>query len=247
MADRNATPIVPAVTDLRAPGCTLLAVLTARARPFGPQGQTSGIFKTARTQAVYVDSSGISDDEQGDRRHHGGPEKAVHHYAFEHYAQWKEELPSSGEHFDRPGTFGENFSSLGMTETSVCVGDVFQAGSVTLEVSQARQPCWKLDLRTAVPGMAAKVQETGRTGWYYRVLNPGWVQQGDALMLLRRPNPDWPLRKLLHYLYVDRLNRDALAEMCALDCLAESWRNLAETRLRRNVVETWSSRLDIPR
>lgn len=237
---------VPAAPGVAPIGCTLVAVLWARARPFGPHGGPSGICKTQHAQAVFVDECGLSGDEQGDRRHHGGPEKAVHQYPFEHYAEWAAELPSSRENFDRPGTFGENFSSLGVTEDRVCVGDEFQVGEIVLQVSQARQPCWKLDVRTGVMGMAAMVQDACRTGWYYRVLHPGWVNQGDTLVLLRRPNPEWPLRKLLHYLYIDRMNREALAEISTLAFLAEGWRKLALTRLRLNVVEDWSSRLGIP-
>lgn len=224
----------------------LLAVLAGKARPFGPRGEPSAIVKVPCREAVCIGTSGLAGDEQGDRTHHGGPEKAVHQYAFEHYAEWKRELPANGEHFDRPGTFGENFSSLGMTEASVCIGDVFRAGTVVLEVSQARQPCWKLDARTGLRGMAARVQQTGRTGWYYRVLSPGSVREGDALELLRRPNPDWPLARLLHYMYVDMLNADALTEIAALPTLARSWRHLAEARLRRNAVEDWSGRLNLP-
>jgi MOSC domain-containing protein YiiM len=235
------------VNDLPAVACHLLAVLAGKARPFGPEGHRSGIDKAPCSSRVYVDTSGLSGDEQGDRRHHGGVEKAIHHYAFEHYAAWKQDLPASSDHFDRPGTFGENFSSVGMTESSVCIGDVYLVGRATLEVSQARQPCWKLNVRTGVPDMAAKVQETGRTGWYYRVLRPGWVQAGDTLLLLSRPNPEWPLRRLLHCLYVDRLNRAALTQVVALTALTPSWRRLAEARLERNIVEDWSSRLSSPR
>jgi MOSC domain-containing protein YiiM len=236
-------PLVPSLSPI---ACTLVAVLAARARPFGPQGKPSAIGKTPLADAVFIDKRGLSGDEQGDVRHHGGAEKAVHQYPFEHYTQWRKELPSSHEHFERPGTFGENFSSLGMTEDNVCVGDEFQAGNIILQVSQARQPCWKLDVRVGVTGMASKVQDSCRTGWYYRVLQPGSVQQGDTLALLRRPNPDWPLRRLLYCLYIDRMNMDALAQMSTLAFLAQGWRNLAQTRLRLRMVEDWSNRLGIP-
>lgn len=234
------------MNDAPVVACTLLAVLVGRAEPFGPGGEPSGIGKAACSTRVYADRLGLRGDEQGDRRHHGGIEKAIHHYAFEHYGVWQQELRDHRQHFDRPGTFGENFSSIGVTEASVCIGDVYAVGSAIVEVSQARQPCWKLNVRTRVADMATKVQESGRTGWYYRVLRPGWVQAGDALTRLDRPNPDWPLHRLLHCLYVDRLNRPALAEIVVLRALAPSWRRLAEARLERNIVEDWSSRLALP-
>ena len=235
------------MNDLAAVACTLLAVLVGKVRPFGPEGQQSGIDKASYPAQVYVNPLGLAGDEQGDRRHHGGVEKAVHHYAFDHYATWNKDLPQFGRHFERPGTFGENFSSVGMTEASVCIGDVYMVGSAMLEVSQARQPCWKLNVRTGVPDMAVRVQEGGKTGWYYRVLRSGWVQAGDSLVLLQRANPNWPLRRLLHCLYVDRMNRAALTEIAALAALAPSWRRLARARLERNVVEDWSARLSSPR
>ncbi len=226
--------------------CKLVALLSAPARPFGPRGEPSAIFKTPLAGFADVGLLGIAGDEQGDRRHHGGPDKAIHQYPFEHYACWRQELAAHREQFERPGTFGENFSSVGMTEAGVCVGDVFRAGGAILEVSQGRQPCWKLDVRTGVGGMATRVQESARTGWYYRVLEQGRVHPADDLVLLRRPHPEWTLGRLLHYLYVDRLNREALAAIAALPALSASWRALAEARLRHGAVESWSGRLAPP-
>lgn len=226
--------------------CPLLQVRTGIARPLGPRGVPSAIRKEPRDGPVYVAVSGIAGDEQGDRAHHGGPEKAVHHYALEHYELWGRELPQAAPLFEQAGLFGENFSTLGLDEESVCVGDVFEVGEATLQVSQARQPCWRLDLRSAIPGMAAKVQETARTGWYYRVLAPGSVRAGDRLRLAARPNPGWPLRRLLHYLYAEPMDKAALREMCALETLCASWRAIARSRLERGRVEDWSGRLTVP-
>lgn len=227
--------------------CKLLAVLAGKARPMGPHGEPSGILKRPCTDSVFVQAYGLPGDEQGDRRYHGGVEKAVHHYAFDHYATWRADLPASAPLFEQPGLFGENFSSIGLTETNVHVGDMFQVGTSVLQVSQARQPCWKLNIRTSIPDMAVKVQTTGRTGWYYRVIQPGWVKNGDEFNLLQRPNPGWPLQKILYYLYAECLNRAALTEIAGLSFLAYSWRRLAQARLDFNAVEDWSKRLNIPR
>lgn len=228
------------------PGILLLQVRVGTVRPLGPRGVPSAIAKEARDESVQVAVSGIVGDGQGDRVHHGGPDKAVHHYALEHYAVWKRELLEAGALFDHAGVFGENFSTLGLDEGGVCVGDVFDVGGAVLQVSQARQPCWKLDLRTSIPGMAARVQETARTGWYYRVLSPGPVRAGDRLRLAARPNPRWPLRRLLHYLYAEPMNRRALGEVAGLEALSSSWRGLVERRLRSGGVEDWSRRLTVP-
>lgn len=212
----------------------------------GPNGEASGIFKTALVGRVEIEEGGIIGDEQGDKKYHGGRDKAIHHYALDHYAIWKVELWGRADCFVKPGAFGENLATLGMTEASVCVGDVYRAGTARLQVSQARQPCWKLNVRFDTPDMAYRVQSTGRTGWYYRVLESGKVQAGDELALVERPNASWPLDKLLHYMYVDTLNREALLQISHMPFLTQSWRDLARRRLDHSAVEDWSKRLNVP-
>jgi MOSC domain-containing protein YiiM len=152
-------------------------------------------------------------------------------------------MKEAGAHL-APGGFGENVSTLGMTERNVAVGDVFRLGRALVQVSQGRQPCWKLSRRFGIVDMARRVQESGRTGWYYRVLEPGLVASGDALELVDRAAPDWSLHRLWHALYVDRLNRGELEGIVALDVLAEGWRRYAIRRLESGRVEDWSKRLE---
>lgn len=230
-----------AVLDMR---YSLFAVLAGRTRPLGPHGESSGIFKTALVGRVEIEEAGIIGDEQGDKKYHGGRDKAIHHYALDHYAIWKVELWDRTDCFIKPGAFGENLSTLGMTEPNVCVGDIYRAGTALLQVSQARQPCWKLNVRFDTPNMAYRVQSTGRTGWYYRVLESGKVQAGDELALVERPNSTWPLNRLLHYMYVDTLNREALFQISQMPFLTASWRHLASRRLDHSAVEDWSKRLN---
>src|SRR5690606_17234287 len=140
------------------------------------------------------------------------------------------------------GAFGENFSSSGMDESSVAVGDVFRVGGALIEVSQGRQPCWKLNLRFGIADMARRVQNSGRTGWYYRVLESGSVEQGDASPLVERRSPAWTIQRLWRTSYVDVLNRDELAAMAALPYLPDTWRRHAQRRLTTSSVEDWSRR-----
>jgi len=221
-------------------------VLIARPRAFGPNGEPSGIDKRPAQGPVRVTRTGLAGDGQGDRRHHGGAEKAVHHYPFEHYAAWRAETPAPAPRLATPGAFGENLSTRGLTEREVCIGDVWRLGSAVVQVSQGRQPCWRLNVRFDDTGMARRVQASGRTGWYYRVLAAGAVAAGDALVLLERPQPAWPLARVLEVLYRDTLNREALAVIAAMPELATSWRELAERRLARGRVEDWSRRLTTP-
>ena len=225
-------------------GPALAAVLVGRTAPLGPSGVPSGIAKTEIEGPVAIGPHGLEGDEQGDRRNHGGPEKAVHHYARDHYAAWRHELPGLPTVLDAPGAFGENLSAAGLTEAAVCVGDLWRVGTALLQVSQARQPCWKLNHRFGVADMARRVQASGRTGWYYRVIEPGAVRAGDVLRLADRPHPDWPLARLLHAFYVDRMDRAALEGIAGLDALAERWRSLAAQRLQRGKVDSWTARLE---
>lgn len=182
------------------PALPLDALLTGRARPFTRPGSRSGIAKSPRDGALRVTPVGLEGDEQGDLRVHGGVEKAIHHYPREHYAAWIAEL---GEHplLMQAGAFGENFSTSGWSEADVCLGDRVRAGTALLEVSQGRMPCWKLNDRFEVAGMSLRVQESGRTGWYYRVLEEGVVAAGDILQLVERCHPDWSLLRLSEVLF----------------------------------------------
>ncbi len=223
------------------------AVLVGKVRPFGPAGKPSGIDKSAVGGVARVARLGLDGDEQGDPKHHGGPEKALHHYPFDHYASWRDELAGQSAQaasvLAQPGAFGENLSTVGLTEANVCVGDRFRLGTALVEVSQARQPCWKLNHRFGHAGMSLAVQQSLRTGWYYRVLEEGAVTVGDVLMLAERPHPTWTLQRLLRVLYVDRLDYAALAEMAELPPLAENWRRLAAQRVARQEVEDMQRRL----
>lgn len=222
----------------------LLTVLTGRAVPFTRPGSTSAIAKQPRSGPVEVHAEGLCGDEQGDRRVHGGPDKAIHHYALDHYPRWRDEL---GAHplLQAAGAFGENLSTLGLTEHHVCLGDRFALGSTVLEVSQGRMPCWKLNDRFGVPDLARRVQDTGRTGWYYRVLQPGALRAGDALTLLERPYPAWSLARLSALLFQRVLDFDELRAAQGLP-LVPSWRKLVHTRLARGEREDWSRRIDGP-
>ncbi|HVI98695.1 MAG TPA: MOSC domain-containing protein [Sphingomonas sp.] len=217
-------------------------ILAGTIAPLGPRAAPSGIDKHPIVGRAWLGGEGIVGDAQGDRRNHGGPEKAVHHYAFEHYDRWRGEL---GNHnlLDQPGAFGENLSTTGLTEADVAVGDTFRLGSAIIQVSQGRQPCWKLSARFGSADMALKVQQTGRTGWYYRVIEQGHVEAGDVLDLVDRLSPDWTIERLWRTLYVDTLNRAELAAMAELAPLAEGWRRYAAKRLATATVEDWSARL----
>lgn len=202
----------------------------------------TGIHKQ-ETESAHLGFNGLSNDQQGDKNHHGGPEKALHHFASDHYARLRRELPEPAAGHCQPGAFGENLVTSGFSETDVCVGDIFVLGEAIVQVSQPRQPCWRLNLRFGIPDMSQRLQKSLRTGWYYRVLQPGDVSQGDTLTLDQRPNPDWPLSRILTMLYETTLENAALADMAELKQLSPNLRNIAKQRLATQKVENWQGRL----
>lgn len=217
-------------------------VLIGSIAPLGPRRVPSGIDKRPVDGRIHVGVEGLSGDAQGDRQHHGGPEKALHHYAHDHYATWRGMIGPKAM-LEAPGVFGENLSTHGLTEDAVAVGDTFRLGEAVIQVSQGRQPCWKLNARLDVPDMALRVQRTGMTGWYYRVIECGFIEKGDALQLVDRLSPDWTLKRLWRTLYVDTMNLDELAAMAKLAHLPAVWRGYAERRLATRQVEDWTRRL----
>lgn len=223
----------------------LHALLTGSVKPLGARNAPSGIAKTPVSAPILLGPTGFAGDAQGDTKHHGGPEKAVHHYPFDHYAIWAAEL-GPHERLDQAGAFGENLSTTGLTEDTVAIGDVFALGGAIIEVSQGRQPCWKLNERFGLGDMARRVQVSGRTGWYYRVLQSGTVGPTDRLDLIERQAPDWTIRRIWHCFYVDSLNWDELQALASLPKLAENWRRYAQRRLETHAVEDWTARLSGP-
>lgn len=223
----------------------VLELRVGRAGPLGPAGARSAIDKQPVAGPVAVDTLGFDGDEQADTKHHGGPHKAVHAYAIAHMPAWMRELPERAARF-RAGAFGENLVLDGATEADVCLGDRWRIGTALFEVSQGRQPCWKLNLRFDVSDMARRVQDSGRSGWYFRVLAPGIVAAGDRGALIARPNPNWSLARVSHLLYHDRMNRPALAELAAIPGLPESWLRLVDARLASGKTEDWSRRIETP-
>lgn len=181
---------------------------------------TSGIVKEPVQGPLWLSSSQLEGDGQADRVHHGGPEMAVLAYGAEHYPAWRREL----ELPDLPyGAFGENFTVAGQSEATVSIGDTFQVGEAIVQVSQPRSPCWKLARRWGLPDLAVRVQQTGRTGWYLRVLEEGLVAPGQEMVLVDRPFQRWTVELVSRVAAAPRDFAEA-QELAACPLLSETWR-----------------------
>ena len=205
-------------------------LLTGRIVPDFAKGRgDSAIAKRAVTGSRRVGLLGIEGDAQADLTVHGGRDKAIHHYPRDHYAGWASLI---GAHalLRQAGAFGENISTLGMTEEAVCLGDRYRMGSALVEVAQGRQPCWKQAHYLGEPKLVALMVASGRTGWYYRVIEEGVVAAGNALVLEDRPCAEWPVARLFALLIGGghRGEGAALAELAEHPLLAEEWRKRAK-------------------
>lgn len=181
-------------------------------RPLPPENQPTGMFKRECAQPVWLGREGLAGDAQADRRVHGGPEKALHQYPVGHYAKLAVAFAEAAPLL-APGSIGENLGEAGWDETNVCIGDVFRLGDARIQVAQPRSPCWKIDRRYGVEGMAQFIAEHGLTGWYCRVVEEGAVEAGCAFELIDRPAAEVTLA---HVWRLQRAHRPALAELEAL-------------------------------
>ncbi len=192
----------------------------------------SAFVKTSVNHAVTITPLGIEGDEQADLSVHGGYEKAVYGYSWEHYAQWRADHP---QHVSVlvPGGFGENLCIAGLQEADLCVGDIHRIGSTQLQVCQPRQPCFKLALRFDDKMMPKAMVRSGRAGWYYRVLQSGVIEPGAAIHVDGRPNPDFPFTRLVELISYGRTTRPELERLRVMEGLASDWKAWASEQLAR--------------
>ena len=190
----------------------------------------SSIWKHPVAGRLSLGRTDLAGNTQADLKNHGGPDKAVCCYSLEHYTDWRMSLGLSEAEFG-PGAFGENFTLSEATEAAVCLGDIYTVGTAKVQVSQPRMPCWKVGRRWERPDLPREMTETGRTGFYLRVLEEGEVGAGDTLTLTERPLPEWTVAQLNDALYVDKNNAERDQYLSRLPLLAEAWRRTFRRRV----------------
>lgn len=189
----------------------------------------TAFYKQRVEGPVLVTRLGLEGDGVADTRVHGGADKAVCCYSVDHFPYWRDRLdePELGG-----AAFGENFSIEGLAEHDVCLGDRWRIGGAELEVSQPRQPCWKLARRWRRKQLTLWVQQTGYTGWYVRVAAEGQVAPGDTIELIDRPFSDWTIERANHVMYELRDDLAATEALVGVEPLAESWKRQLRKRTR---------------
>lgn len=209
----------------------LLSVNVARPRDVLHQGQavSTGIFKQPVVGRVRLRRHNLEGDGQADLSVHGGPNKAVYAYPAEHYAFWREQLPG----VELPwGMFGENFTTEGLREEEVRIGDRFRVGTVDVVVTQPRFPCVKLGIKFGRADMVKCFLASQRTGFYLAVGQEGEVGGGDAIELIERDLESLTVAHVFRLYVTDKDDWEGLERAIALPALPASWRDHFHKRLR---------------
>lgn len=179
----------------------------------------TGICKQPVSGPLLLGRFGFERDGVGDLKHHGGDDKAVCVYSLDHYPYWEDvigiKLPVAA--------FGENLTVSDLREDDICIGDVFELGTALLQVSQPRQPCITLAARYGRDDLVKLVADSGRTGFYFRVLKEGVVERGAMLILKEKDPRGITISFASHIFHHDRKNCEAIEKVLAVPGLSASW------------------------
>ncbi|MBZ5613191.1 MAG: MOSC domain-containing protein [Acidobacteriia bacterium] len=211
----------------------LVSVNVALPRLLAWSGATfkTGIFKKPVEGRVQLRTTNLDGDRQADLSVHGGPNKAVYGYPSEHYPAWSAELPELPDFARTWGAFGENFTTRGLLEADISVGDRYRIGSAVVKVTTPRLPCYKLAAKFQRDDMIERSLRSGRCGFYFAVVQEGEVGAGDEFELLSREAPTLTIAEV-NSLYTSKSpNRESLQRSLDVKTLPESWRDRFRARL----------------
>lgn len=186
------------------------------------QPYVSGIHKE-QTSEINVEYKGISGDDVANHEYHGGEDRVVCVYPYEHYAYWEKQFGTPLIH----AAFGENLTLSGGTEATVCIGDLYEAGDTLLEVSQGRYPCVTINQHTHQDELLKQIFETGYTGYFFRVKKPGKIHTNSPIKLIERKN-QVSVAFIHNIFFHDRKNKEAIQQILNLPELAASWKTQFE-------------------
>jgi MOSC domain-containing protein YiiM len=196
------------------------------------QGQSvmTGIFKEPVAGPVMLRKLNLDGDAQADLTVHGGPTKAAYAYPVEHYEFWRNELPD----MDLPyGMFGENFTTEGLLEQDVQIGDRFRVGGAEVVVTEPRVPCYKLGIKFGRSDILKRFLVSRRSGFYFGVLREGEVQIGDTIERLGGDENGVSVADIIRLYAFERDDLDGLRRAIAVETLPESWRGYFRHQLAK--------------
>jgi MOSC domain-containing protein YiiM len=191
---------------------------------------STGIYKSSVEGPIKLNTINLDGDGQADLSVHGGRDKAVYAYPAEHYRFWREDLSDPELTW---GHFGENFTTQGLLEEEVYIGDTFRIGSALVQVSQPRIPCYKLGIRFGRADMAKRFLASKRSGFYLAVLAEGIVQAGDKITCVERDTHGISVRDILRLYAFDKDDWATMRHAVEIETLAESWRSYFRDRLEQ--------------
>jgi MOSC domain-containing protein YiiM/ferredoxin-NADP reductase len=189
----------------------------------------TGIWKDPVEGRCRAKRLNLDGDGQGDLHGHGGEQRAVLVYEIESYRYWQQQL---GRPDFKYGQFGENFTTEGLTDEDVCIGDRYRIGTALFEVTQPRVTCYRVGIRMDEPQMPALLTSSGRPGFYLRVLEEGEVGAGDPIALVARGSEGMTVAEVNALLYSSHHPRDRLEQALRIKALSPGWRSSFEALLR---------------
>jgi MOSC domain-containing protein YiiM len=191
----------------------------------------SAIAKKPVDKPILLSKENLEGDYQANRKYHGGPDKALCGYSAEHFPYWNEILGTEMPY----GAFGENITVADLTEDVLCIGDILEIGSssVQIQISQPRQPCSNVSKRWNQPSLPRRMEETGWTGFYARVISGGEVAPDARLTLKERPHPDWTILRANRLMYGKTPDLDEIAALRELQSLSAEWKRILGRKIAR--------------
>lgn len=208
----------------------ILGLHTGKVLPLGPSGEPSAIRKPRVDQAM-LGPLGFDSGEQADLKNHGGTDKAINFYPHEDYLWWNGVLEAGADRLSSTSAFGENITTIGLLQTEICIGDRFAIGEAVIEVSQGRQPCWKLNHLFGDQNIVKRMTQSAKCGFYARAIRNGLVRDTDTIFLIQRPHPEWTIDRAFRLLFGEGGNVDDLKSLIEIERLATSWREKVMARL----------------
>lgn len=203
-------------------------------------GVASCINQKHAAPKLAVQFDRVVGNAEADPKHHGGLDRVLHHFPREHYGQYRRwDMMAS---FKDAPAMGENISTVGLNESQVNIGDIMQIGDVTLQVTQPRSPCFKLNLQFGHPEFALAMQKSKMCGWFYRVLSEGNIASDDAIYRVDRVS-DISVAQAMHIYFLPEFDAEQYQQLLQCPGLAKTWVDSLTRRISHQAIEDWQMRL----